>query len=320
MRGFILLVGFFIAATQPATASSASAIEIAIRAAGVERHESLETKVALLLHLLNDSGYLFESSPDPNRRYATFSTTPKAEAERLIKKYSEESSGAPFAPYDLDSARTTEEMLRQRIGGECGTHARAFAELISHLGVPQSNLRIVSAVRDEDYRGICPLGRGSVLDSKYGDASGHVFVLLKASKKWKLVNTTSAPLEEKVGPQAAEMQAAYQLLHSRFTSKKAGEEAQENVKAAIRKLSFADIEAVDFLSPDQISKKLDLGQVVPVPKFTGLGQMGPMTIFEVVRPDRYSRHTWKERFPIIASGRKENVTCRFTLPTPAAVK
>src|SRR5665213_900692 len=166
------------------SAEARTSVDLAIDASRASRSDSLETKVALLLHLLNDEGYLYESCPDPIfKRSAHFRTTTRDNAEHLFANYKKNSSGT----YDLDSNRTPEEMLNQRIGGSCGTEARVFAYLLENLGVASQDLRVVSAVCTEEYVKMCPLGRGSNLNKDYrGGAPGHVFVLLKDGPRWRL--------------------------------------------------------------------------------------------------------------------------------------
>jgi hypothetical protein len=294
----------------------------AIRTSQAKVADSIETKTALLLHLLNDTSYLIESSPDP--RYGTaakFTSTPYADSVRLIERYSKGSSGGPFDPYDLDSARTPAEMMSQRIGGDCGTHARVFAELIQHLGIPASDLRIVSAVCTQEYDRFCAGGRGSKADPTYrGGASGHVFVLLKVGGAWKLVNTTLSPLRYALGPHAKGVNELA-TERSKINSQKTSDLYQAHVAQLIRKMDFSDLEAAGFIDPDAIQSKLGKGEGVRVPEFKSLPevigepqhpvQFRNMTIFDVSLPQEYPLHKFKDRVNFIASGKLGSDVCRF---------
>lgn len=301
-------------------AAADTSVDAAIEASHASVSDSLETKVVLLLHLLNDEGYLYESCPDPiMKNSARFRTTPKEKAEQLVANYRKNSSGT----YDLDSNRTPEEMLNQRIGGSCGTEARVFAYLLEKLGVPSRDLRIVSAVCTEEYVKMCPLGHGSKLNKNYhGGASGHVFVLLRDDQIWRLINTTFSPFDEKNGPHVKEIKAVRDHLHQKFTDKKAEEAARADALSVIRKLKFNDIESAIFDSATALEKKLSAGEVVKAPIFESLpetlpGENGPlhlrnMLIYESVMPKQFKQHAWRDRYPIIASGAKNNNICRFT--------
>lgn len=304
---------------------AASPVDKAVYDSGAVITDSNLAKVALLLHLLNDSPYLAESSPDPQfAGHARFTTTPEKQAYQLLEHYRKDSSGGPYAPYDLDSDRTPEEMLAQRIGGSCGTRARVFARLLEQLGVNPNNLRIVSAVCTDEYDRFCP-GRNSKLDHSYrGGASGHVFVLMKLKGKWKLINTTYPPFSEKKGPNAQKIRTVLKMRDS-VKSKEQFDQYRNKAVETIRNLSVEDLEIADFPSPKNIEHDLRVGKTVKIPEFDSLpetlpGGGGPihfrkMIVYDVSKPDSYLLHKWKDRLNMIASGNKESDICRFNTST-----
>ena len=314
---------FFITALLSILAFADSPTENAIRASSAAPSDPPLTKIALLLHLLNDSPYLSESSPDPRfKDFAKFKSTPINEANQLIQTYGKDSSGSPYAPYDLDSVRTPEEMLSQRIGGSCGTQAQVFARLLNTLGVPNSDIRIVSAVCEDEYKQFCSGGKGSRIDPSYrGGASGHVFVEVKIDGKWKLINTTYAPFLNRSGPHADQLQRAYRSPYN-LGSKEETDEHKSNILSIVRKLDSSDLEIVDFADPVVLQAKLNAGERVNVPEFQSLPEILPggdnplhfrkMIIYDVSEQDKTILHKWKDRVNLIASGSKTGSTCRFS--------
>lgn len=304
----------------------ASSVESAIKESTALPSDSVETKVALFLHLLNDEVYLSESSPDPQfKDFAKFSSTSYSDSLKLMEKYRKESSGAPYAPYDLDSNRTVQEMISQRIGGACGTHAQVVAELLKKTGIPSEDLRIVSAVTVDDYNRMCPGGKGTSLNPNYrGGASGHVFVQVKVKGQWKLINTTYAPLLSRKSARAEELQKVYQS-RVQIRSKDDFDDYQKRLKKAVRGLLETDLEMVDFSSPEEILEKMKTGKSMHVPEFQSLPETLPagdgfihfrkMLIYDVSSPDQMQRHKFKDRHNLIASGRKESGVCRFNSPS-----
>lgn len=171
---------------------------------------------------------------------------------------------------------------------------------------------------------MCPQGQGKKLNPAYkGGASGHVFVLIKADQKWKLINSTYSPFDQKIGPHAKDILQVRRLLSAKFSTQKEHETSHQKAKEVIRTLTYADIEALDFESPTDLKLKFDKGTPVLVPEFQSLpetlsGEDEPlnfrkMIIFEVIGPNDYDLHKWKDRYNIIVSGNKSSNICRFTL-------
>ena len=79
------------------------------------------------------------------------------ETETLWTNHKPEGSSqqSPESHYELDSNRSTSEICDQKVGGSCGTMARVFAELLIKSGVPNSNIRIISAVSEPDLKILC---------------------------------------------------------------------------------------------------------------------------------------------------------------------
>ena len=102
-------------AEEPGSAPSATAEAVA--AAGLSPSDPLDDKVAKILRLLNDRGYL----------------EPKGEPPKFLPPFDE--------PYHLDSLRTPEDILSQKVGGYCASKALAAAAMLAGAGVPKSEDR-----------------------------------------------------------------------------------------------------------------------------------------------------------------------------------
>jgi len=303
-----------------------------LKDAKVSASDSIQVKINKILHLLNDSPYLSESNPSPQfRDYAKFKATPFSKANSLLRQYGEKGSGGDiYNPYDLNSMRTPEEMISQKIGGGCQTQARVIAHLLTTLGVAPDEVRIVSTVSDDEYFHICPQGAGHPRNRAYGGSQGHAFVLLKMGTGWKLINSTYAPLVSNTpnGKHTIEIDGLKKSTRN-FVSKAEYDSYQSKRDNLVSKLDTSDIEMVDFINPTELETRLNGSKLVPVPEFESLPEKVPggiqgqtinfrkMSIFMESKSVTYPPHHLSERSNLIASGRVDSDICRFDPPMVA---
>lgn len=149
-----------------ARAWAGPALDAAVAQADLRPSDSLEVKIEKTLDLL------------VNRQYFAPHGTP----QHLPPPYDQR--------YHLDSLRTTEEILTQKIGGYCNNYALVFSAMLARAGVPPDHMRIVAAVNDEDLALICPNAGAARAEHPRTGASGHVFVAVEEpSGRWRLINT-----------------------------------------------------------------------------------------------------------------------------------
>jgi hypothetical protein len=152
-----------------------TAVEQAVAAATLKPTDPLETKIQKALHLLNQERYL----------------EPKVAGPKLAPPFD--------VPYHLDSLRTPEQILAQKVGGYCASAALAFSAMLRQAGVPSEDLRVVGGVYGRDERIICPLKGELRVEHPRSGASGHVFVALKfPGGGWRLINTIDGTNYESV--------------------------------------------------------------------------------------------------------------------------
>ncbi|RYZ86301.1 MAG: hypothetical protein EOP06_14745 [Proteobacteria bacterium] len=149
-----------------ASSFAGSSVDQAVLKAGIRADDSFFEKIDKALKLLNEQRYFYPKS--------TVGTAPSPGGNS----------------YELDSTRTAEQILEQKIGGSCGSSALAFAAILKASGIPSEKIRIVPAVLNRDLAEICPqTGKRRVHPSGNG-ASGHVFVALQfPDNKWQLINS-----------------------------------------------------------------------------------------------------------------------------------
>lgn len=149
-----------------ASAWAGPALDAAVAKAGLRPSDPLQIKIEKTLRLLVNGQYF-----DPHG-------TP----ENLPPPFDEK--------YHLDSLRTPDEILTQKIGGYCNNYALVFSAMLQRAGVPAGEMRVVAAVNDEDLAEICPKAGAPRAENPRTGASGHVFVAVKEeSGKWRLLNT-----------------------------------------------------------------------------------------------------------------------------------
>jgi hypothetical protein len=154
------------------------AVDAAVKAAGLKSSDPMEVKVEKTLGLL------------VNRHYFEPHGIPK----RLPPPYDRNN-------YLLDSLRTPDQILTQRIGGYCNNYALVFSAMLTRAGVPADDLRVVAAVDDDDLAKICPRAGAPRVERPRTGASGHVFVAVKGdSGRWRLINTVGGAKSHQWAP------------------------------------------------------------------------------------------------------------------------
>ncbi len=144
---------------------SATAVEVAVTSAKIKRSDSLEAKIDKALWLLNEQRFFYPTGSPPKL-------------------------DPPFdIPYHLDSLRSPEEILSQKVGGSCGSSARAFAAMLISAGVEERDIQVVESVVNRDLKIICPRAKYPRLDNPRAGAKGHSFVAIHfPGGKWKIIN------------------------------------------------------------------------------------------------------------------------------------
>ena len=149
----ILAVLSLSACAHPPTSSKkqseqTSAVQAAISAAKILPTDSLEVRVEKTLTLINQDRYYYPKAPPPKL-------------------------DPPFdQPYHLDSLRTPEQILIQKVGGYCGSAALVFAAMLRKSGVENEDMRIVLAVNAPDLKQICPVAGQPRVEHPRTGASG----------------------------------------------------------------------------------------------------------------------------------------------------
>jgi hypothetical protein len=147
-------------------ASAGPALDAAVAKADLRPSDPVEVKIEKTLGLLVNGRYF----------------APHGTPENLPPPFDQR--------YHLDSLRTPEQILDQRLGGYCNNYALVFSAMLAQAGVPRDELRIVAAVNDDDLAKICPKAGAPRAEHPRTGASGHVFVAVKGdSGRWRLLNT-----------------------------------------------------------------------------------------------------------------------------------
>ncbi|MDE2140804.1 MAG: hypothetical protein KGL74_03690 [Elusimicrobia bacterium] len=160
-----------------AAAWAGPALDAAVAKAGLRPSDPLEIKVEKTLGLL------------VNRHYFAPHGTP----DHLPPPYDQR--------YHLDSLRTPEQVLTQKIGGYCNNYALVFSAMLERAGVRPEEMRIVAAVENDDLALICPKAGAARVEHPRTGASGHVFVAVKGdSGRWRLINTVGGAKSHQWAP------------------------------------------------------------------------------------------------------------------------
>lgn len=226
----------------------------AVLTAKISVSDSLQTKIDKSLKLLNEERYFY----------------PKGRMPKLDPPFNE--------PYHLDSMRTPEEILSRKVGGSCGSSARALAAMLNASGVNEEDLQIVESVVNQDLKIICPEAGKPRVERPQTGARGHSFVAIRVSgDSWQIIN----PIDG-----------------SRTYGR------------------------ADWYSPKELHGKMALGPVeVPGAAFKRLPKETygeGLTAFQSWSLSVSPRHSFEQRFDLIASGRlgasgdQSVKLCRFT--------
>lgn len=239
----------------------AGAVPAALKATGIADSDSIRTRSLKILKLINDQGYFERRDGKPPQ--------------------------LPADPYEHDSLRSPQQVLCDQNSGFCNSRARVTAAILKASGVPEENLRIVSAVVNTEYPKICQVkGQDRVAKPQTG-ASGHVYVLVKESnpnerpERWVLIDTSLASRNETM-------------------------------------TAFIPGDELDTLIRDQpvaIPKELSETMATQIPESeTELRRMylSGMTIFHSSKPNAYRPHRMQDRYDLIASGEIGNKRCRYS--------
>ena len=234
------------------TSALADPVTDAMSAAQIQPSDTLDAKLSKTLLLLNDQHYFYPKGPLP-----------------ILK--------APFdQPYHLDSLRSADEILTQKVGGYCGSAGIVSAAVLMKAGVKAEDIRIVGSVINDDYRVICPSkGKRRVAKPRTG-ASGHIFLMVRFEDgNWYLINTTeSSQRYTKVQVPSPE------VLQKQMTGQ----------SVAVPKAAYTQL-----LESPRVGKLYEAG----------------MTVFRVWKPAEYPKHTFDQRLNLIASGAVGGKVCRY---------
>lgn len=246
------IICFIFASFFSTAAFGLSAIEKAVSDAGIQQTDTLEAKIDKALWLLNEKRYFYPEKP--------------------IGKLP-----PPLdIPYQLDSMRTPEQILEQKVGGSCGSSALAFAAILKASGVASKDIQIVNSVVNKDLAIICPKAGLPRVQNPQSGAPGHVFVAIRfPNNKWKIINSID-------GSRNYERADWY-----------APDEVQRRIKIQALEVPRAAFKEL----PDSIF---------------GSG----LTVFQSWSLDEVRMHTYEQRYDLIASGnvKQSPAICRFTAP------
>lgn len=184
---------------------------------------------------------------------------------------------APFdVPYQLDSMRTPEQILGAKIGGSCGSSALAFAAILKASGVESDDIQIVASVVNRDLAIICPIPGKPRVQNAESGVPGHVFVAIRFPNGKWKIVN---PIDGSRSYEKADWFSPTEIQHR-----------IKNVALAIPRKAFEKLPTVTF----------------------GSG----LTVFQSWRLEEVPRHSFQQRYDLIASGRlaRSPAICRFTAP------
>ncbi|MFZ4713735.1 MAG: transglutaminase domain-containing protein [Bacteriovoracaceae bacterium] len=270
--------------------------------AKISRSDSVDDKILKGLNLIALNYYLFESYPKPS----------DLEQPLELIHYGDD--------YYLDSTRRGEDILKQRMGGGCGSAAQAFALIMRQSGIPASDVRIIPGVDESEYRKLCPtkgLPRNQVKDTA---GNGHDLVSLKTEKGWVLIDPSRNPIRAPLVGSPHEVQlrklnTELDRIAPRGSSRYDRISTTRKLAGQISaQLTLADYSVLPFESPDVIKAKINQGKKVKVPK-TNLDYIphhdNDLNIMDVIPVEDNCALTVQDRLNWIASGDPSGKNCRF---------
>ncbi len=227
------------------------AVVQANKAAGFSESDSIRTRIEKSLKLLNEQHYFFPTE------------------------------GPPQGEYELDSARTPDQILEQKVGGGCGSSALSIAAMLIKSGIPSANVRLIGTVVTDEIKAICPKeGRAVARKQTPFSLSGHVFVAYKDEQgHWFLVNATSVSNPAEIIPWMSPSELANQM----------------NRPVQIPTSAYRSLLSHLQLSHSNVASVFQSG----------------MTVFASWKLEEYPKHQFKDRYNLIASGTLDNEVCRY---------
>jgi hypothetical protein len=206
-----------------------------------------------------------------------FSQVSRSTYQKLFRNTAGQASNPT---YDFDATRSPAEALSAGLGGQCNTIAKAIAYELIQSGIPDGDIRIVSAVNNSSLDRLCRGQRGKAARAAANDGlSGHVFVLIKSEGTWFLVNSTTipgSPPAQPFGPLGLELTPFMDPME---------------LDAAMKK------------GPVQIPKSIT-ETLLPT-------HFGAMTIFHSSKLSEHPLHNFEARRNLIASGQVDSTPCRY---------
>ena len=296
---------------QDFEASQKDPLGHALTTSRIRGSDPIQIRINKLLFLLNHNNYLQNFKPESNP-FRSLNSDVQGRIEKMIA----------IGRYEMDSLRTPEEMLRYRCGGFCGTYALSFARLLEKSGISSNRIRIVSAAVNDDFQRICPGKRNQVRNLNYqGGASGHVFVMVQMNpedeKSWTLINTTQDPFRP---AQNGEFRGTHgKDIAALATDKTKSSHNYPDAENLIQSLDSSDVEMTDWrqfpFTPKSLVSKIS-NHPVAIPKSAVQSiprelNLNALTVFSVNTLEDYPRHTFQERLNFIASGRTDDMKCRY---------
>ena len=308
-------------------------IGYALQKSGINSNDSTQVRISKLQWLLNHNNYL--GSFDPDQSYGPTGyerldvESKKLIADRCSISHGSNAIGKFKNGYEVDGLRAPEEMLRNRCGGACGTHALSFGKLLQASGISADRIRIVSAITDDDLVMLCPGQKKELRRFDYQNgASGHVFVMVKLDahddKSWTLINTTQDPLEK-------DFEGHYRGVHGdqiqNLSPALSHNNSQTVTSSLLNSLNASDIDQTNYSQfpwsaaslKQQISTtpvKIPENILNSTPKMVGRPghevNFRKMTIFSVDKVDDYPKNDLDQRYNFAASGSKDSPTCRYS--------
>lgn len=176
--------------------------------------------------------------------------------------------------YNLDAGRTADEILFQKKGGWCRSSAIAAAAILEASGVKKKDIYLVEAVVNDELKKVCPQSGKAVLKNDES-LSGHVFILIKDKERWILVNATD---------------------------------------------SSKNPDIISFQSPTELAQQMkDHPVQIPQEAYQTMMKIpnvhktfkSGLTVFGVSPMDQVPKHTFQQRYNLVASGNLHNSVCRY---------
>lgn len=346
MNSFLKFIFYFVIIIQSPRLRSQS-ISALLKEAQIMPSDTPAVRVAKLLVAINDNNFIRRKDPLAPKNRSQLNHDERAQGIEIIKKYGfkpDNGRGSSSWRYHLDSQRSPQEIAEQCVGGFCGSVALITAQALIDSGIPSDQIRIASAITSSELAPICEGRKGKPFNKNHGGfGNGHVFVMIQdaQSKEWKIVNTTHSiegELDRAHVPEVRNNPSKHHSLSPRRgknwnTLERAYINREFNgfTNQQLQNLDWSDIESEPIESPEFITSQLNDPKstqfpLKSLPKFPSLpdyfndtlpnGKMQktpfqPLSIFHISKVEDYPRHTYQQRFNLIASGKVDDPTCRW---------